>query len=108
MVEKEVFVANIRNLLSADQGKEDILNYIQGLGISEKKAFELMAEAEKGLSVRGKGSIGMGPATMEEQVAKLKEQKIEIRKAMFRKNIEALNEMMAKMREDIKDKEADK
>jgi len=103
MVEKLVFVKNMREMLSVGVEKKEILDYVCALGVSEKEANELLAEAEKGFVMKGKAGISMKPLTMEQQIQRFKKQKTESGKEQFRENIEALSEMVKKINKDIQE-----
>ena len=101
MVDKVRFVENIRNLLNLGQGKPEILQYVQNLGVSEKEAKELVAEAEKSSQINSKAIASIKPLTLGEQIERFKKQRTESGKEQFKENIDALEQMMKKMRTDM-------
>jgi len=101
MVDRVRFVENIRNLLNLGQGKPEIMQYVQNLGVSEKEAKELVAEAEKSSQINSKAIANIKPLTLGEQIERFKKQKTESGKEQFKENIDALEQMMKKMRNDM-------
>ena len=102
MVEKEIFIDGVRDWLSAGSSKKEILEYIVSLGVSEKEAKGIIAEAEKGVLAK-LNAIKASPGTMQKQITGFRQQKAALKKEKFKENINALKDIMARVQVDLKD-----
>ena len=98
MVDKEKFIENIQNLLSAGQTEEEIATYIQRLGFSAEEAKQFIAGAQKGKSRSAKNLMKMMPGTMEDHLKRFAMQKKETKKELFKRNIEEMAKIMDRMK----------
>ena len=98
MIDKEKFVENIQNLLSAGQTEKEVVDYIQQLGFSEKEATQFIAEAQKGKSESAKNLMKIIPSTMDDQIKHFTLQKKDAKKAMFKENMEEMAKIMDRIK----------
>ncbi|MBN1941486.1 MAG: hypothetical protein JW772_04870 [Candidatus Diapherotrites archaeon] len=107
MGDKEEFVEAVRGMISAGQSKKEILDYMKSLGVPDKDSKAYVSEAEKALSgSSAKASGEMKTAVMENQIQMLKKDKNQIAKEKFTRNVAALNDMITKVKQELKQKES--
>jgi len=102
MIDKEKFIDEIMNLLSAGQTEKEITAYIHTLGFPESEAKALVVEAQKRTSTPEKNLTKMMPKTMEDQIKRFDMRKGQSKKEMFKQNMEEMARIIDKIKLDRK------
>ena len=102
MIDKEKFVENILNLLSAGQSEKEINAYVHTLGFSEADTKALMAEAKKRENTPEKKLTKMIPGTMDDQLKNFDKRKSESKKEMFKQNMKEMAKILDRIKFDEK------